>query len=130
MKKLYDEGKIIQTKPGNVPVMKRYLDEMPGLTLQDLWDDVKSVQVTKTESCDYPTQKPLRLLERIIELSSNPNDVVLDPMCGSGTTLIAAKRLGRKFIGIDKNPDATKICKKRLTATNTPAKLEKTILAR
>ena len=114
MKKLYDEGKIIQTKPGNVPVMKRYLDEMPGLMLQDVWDDIKSVQVTKTELCDYPTQKPTRLLERIIEISSNPKDIVLDPMCGSGTTLIAAKRLGRKFIGIDDNPDATKICKKRL----------------
>ena len=118
MKKLYSEGKIIQTKPGNVPVMKRYLDDMPGLMLQDVWDDVKSVQVTKTESCDYPTQKPLRLLERIIEISSNPNDVVLDPMCGSGTTLEAAKRLNRKYIGIDKNSDAVKITHKRLQKLN------------
>ena len=114
MKKLEKEGRIIQTKKGNVPVMKRYLDEMPGIMLQDVWDDVKSVQVTKKESVDYPTQKPVRLLERIIEISSNDKDVVLDPMCGSGSTGIAANNLNRKFIGIDKNKDACKLSKKRL----------------
>ncbi|MCV0399588.1 MAG: site-specific DNA-methyltransferase [Nitrosarchaeum sp.] len=114
MKKLEREGKIIQTKKGNVPVMKRYLDEMPGIMLQDVWNDVKSVQITKKELVDYPTQKPVRLLERIIEVSTNEKDIVLDPMCGSGTTLVAAKNLGRKFLGIDKNQSAIKLIQKRL----------------
>lgn len=118
MKKLEKEGRIIQTKKGNVPVMKRYLDEMPGIMLQDVWDDVKSVQVTKKESVDYPTQKPVRLLERIIEISSNEKDIVLDPMCGSGTTLVSAKNLGRKFLGIDVNESTLKIIQKRFDAEN------------
>ena len=118
MKKLYKEGRIIQTKEGNVPVLKRYLDEMPGLTLQDVWcdvwSDIKSVQVTKNESVDYPTQKPIRLLERIIEVSTNEKDIVLDCMCGSGTTLIAAKNLNRKYIGIDKSYEACNISRNRI----------------
>jgi site-specific DNA-methyltransferase (adenine-specific) len=72
-----------------------------------------SVQVARNEPVDYPTQKPVRLLERIVEVSSNPGDVVLDPMCGSGTALVAASRLGRKWIGIDKNNDACAIARKR-----------------
>ena len=114
MEKLYKEGRIIQTKPGNVPLLKRYLDEMPGMMLQDIWDDVKSVQVTKKESVGYPTQKPVRLLERIIEISTNPKDLVLDVLCGSGTTLVASKQLDRKYLGIDYNKDTVKISKKRL----------------
>ena len=112
MFKLYKDGRIIQTKKGNVPLMKRYLDEMPGIMLQDVWDDIKSVQVTKKESLDYPTQKPLKLLERIIEISSNEKDLVLDPF--SGSTLIAAKNFHRQYFGIDSNPIACKIAKQRL----------------
>ena len=114
MKRLQKEGRIVQRQPGNVPLLKRYLDEMPGLMLQDVWNDVKSVQVAKKESIGYPTQKPLKLLERIIQISSNEKDVVLDPMCGSGTTLVASKNLGRNFIGIDSNAQACKIAKKRI----------------
>lgn len=125
MEKLYKEGRIIQTKPGNVPLLKRYLDEMPGMMLQDIWDDVKSVQVTKKESVDYPTQKPIRLLERIIEISSNEKDIVLDGMCGCGTTLVAAKNLDRKYIGVDNNSQACKISRNRLK----PRKVKKQNLA-
>jgi len=114
MNNLYRKGRIIQSRKGIVPVMKRYLDEMPGLMLQDVWDDIKSVQVTKKEMVDYPTQKPIRLLERIIEISTNPKDVILDGLCGSGSTLVAARNLGRKFIGIDNNDVACKIARKRL----------------
>ena len=114
MIQLYNEGRIIQTKKGNVPVMKRYLDEMPGLMLQDIWADVKSVQVTKKESVGYPTQKPVKLLERIIEVSTNEKDVVLDPVCGSGTTLLAAKNLNRNYFGIDINQEACTIARNRL----------------
>ena len=114
MQRLYNEGRIIQTKKGNVPVMKRYLDEMPGIMLQDVWDDIKSAQVTKNELVDYPTQKPVRLLERIIEISTNNKDLVLDAMCGSGSTILAAQNLGRKFIGIDKNSKACYLSRKRI----------------
>lgn len=118
MVQLYKEGRIIQTKKGNVPVMKRYLDEMPGLILQDIWEDIRSVQVTKQELVDYPTQKPIKLLERIIEVSTNPKDVTLDPFCGSGTTLISALNLDRKFMGIDSNPIACEIARRRIRSRN------------
>jgi DNA modification methylase len=114
MLKLYQEERIIQTNKGTVPVMKRYLDEIPGLMLQDLWNDIDSVQVTKRESVDYPTQKPVKLLERIIQISSGPKDIILDPFCGSGTTLVSALNLGRKFVGIDSNSKACEISRIRL----------------
>jgi len=123
MNQLYKEGIIIQTRKGNVPIMKRYLDEMPGIMLQDVWDDIKSAQVTKNELVDYPTQKPVRLLERIIEISTNEKDIVLDPMCGSGSMLVAAKNLGRKFIGNDINFNACKITRSRTHSTKVLAKL-------
>ena len=63
----------------------------------------------------FPTQKPVKLLQRVIELVTNENDIVLDPFCGSGTTCVAAKSLNRKFIGIDKNPDAISLSNKRLS---------------
>lgn len=115
MYQLYQEGRIIQTAKGNVPLLKRYLDEMPGIMLQDVWSDIDSVQtVSKKESVDYPTQKPERLLERIIQISSDERDVILDPFCGSGTTLISALNLGRKFIGIDLNSNACIITRNRI----------------
>ena len=114
MKRLQKENRISQSKPGNVPLLKRYLDEMLGIILQDVWDDVQSVQVSKKESVGYPTQKPERLLERIIQISSDEKDLVLDPMCGSGTTLVSCKNLGRNFIGIDANNQACKIARKRI----------------
>lgn len=114
MEKLYKEGRIIQSRPGTVPKLKRYLDEMSGIVLQDVWDDIGSVQVKKQENTGYPTQKPLKLLERIIEVSSNPGDIVVDPFCGSGTTLVASARMERRFIGIDVNPAACRISIERL----------------
>ena len=101
MEALYQEGRVVQTKPGAVPAYKRYLDEMPGVPLQDVWDDILPVQSQARERLGYPTQKPLALLERIIQASSNPGDLVLDPFCGCGTAIVAAEKLGRKWIGID-----------------------------
>lgn len=101
MNALIAEGRIVQTKPGNVPQYKRYLDEMPGVSLQDIWDDIRPVQSQAKERLDYPTQKPVALLERIVSASSNPGDVVLDPFCGCGTAIAAAQTLGRKWMGID-----------------------------
>jgi DNA modification methylase len=120
MYQLYRQGRIIQTAKGNVPLLKRYLDEMPGIMLQDVWDDIDSVQtVNKKESVDYPTQKPLKLLERIIQISSDPKDIVLDPFCGSGTTLVSAVNLGRKYLGVELNKEACKIARYRIKRRTT-----------
>lgn len=101
MQELYEKGRIIQTKPGTVPRYKRYLDEMPGIALQDIWDNIQPLQSQAAERLGYPTQKPLSLLERIIQTSSNPGDIVLDPFCGCGTAIAAAQKLARTWIGID-----------------------------
>ncbi len=114
MDRLVAEGRVIQTRPGAVPAYKRYLDEMPGVPLQDLWTDIKPIGAQAAERLGYPTQKPLALLERIIETSSNPGDVILDPFCGCGTALIAAEKLGRKWIGIDVTYLSIAVMKARL----------------
>ncbi len=101
MKELIDQGRIVQTSPGSVPRYKRYLDEMPGVSLQDIWHDINPLSSHAKERLGYPTQKPEALLERIIRASSNEGDVVLDPFCGCGTAIAAAHKLGRQWIGID-----------------------------
>lgn len=113
MEKLYKEGRIVQTKPGNVPAYKRYLDEMPGVPLQDLWTNINPVS-RKKESQGYPTQKPEDLLQRIINTSSNPSEIVLDPFCGCGTAIVVAHRLDRRWVGIDVSPTACKLMQKRM----------------
>ena len=80
---------------------KRYLDEMPGVPLQDVWTDIRPIGSQAAERLGYPTQKPIALLERIIQASSNEGATVLDPFCGCGTTIAAAQTLGRRWIGID-----------------------------
>lgn len=95
------EGVVVQTKPGGVPRKKRYLDEGLGVPVQALWDDIAELNSQAKERLGYPTQKPVALLERILNASSNPGDVVLDPFCGCGTTVHAAQKLGRNWIGID-----------------------------
>ena len=114
MAKLAKEGRIVQSKPGAVPRYKRYLDEMPGVPLQDQWTDIKPVQAHAKERTGYPTQKPLALLERIISASSNPGDMVLDPFCGCATACVAAEMLGRKWVGIDVSPKAVELVNMRL----------------
>ena len=101
MDELIEEGRIVQTKPDSVPQYKRYLDEMPGVPMQNIWDDIFPINSQAKERLGYPTQKPLDLLTRIIEVSSNKGDVVLDAYCGCGTTVDAAQKLKRKWIGID-----------------------------
>ncbi|MHB1244150.1 MAG: site-specific DNA-methyltransferase [Gaiellaceae bacterium] len=114
MAELIDAGRIIQTRPGAVPQYKRYLDEMPGVPLQDVWSDVRPIGAQAAERLGYPTQKPEALLERIVQASSNPGDVVLDPFCGCGTTIAVAQKLGRPWIGIDITYLATALIKVRL----------------
>ena len=93
---------------------RTYLDEVKGISLDCIWTEGLQLSPFSDERVDYPTQKPLKLLDRIIKASSNQGDVVLDPFCGSGTTLVAAHRLGRKYIGIDQNPEAVRIAQSRL----------------
>ena len=114
MMKLVAEGRVIQTKPGNVPVYKRYLDEMPGVVLQDIWADINPLSSGSRERTGWPTQKPAVLYERIVETSSNEGDVVLDPFCGSGTALVAADNLNRRWVGIDLDLEAEPIIRARL----------------
>jgi len=92
----------------------RYLDELEGQQIQNLWDDIGAISSHAKERLGYPTQKPLALLERIIEASSNEGDVVLDPFCGCGTAVAAAEKLGRKWIGIDITYLAIALIKKRI----------------
>ena len=101
MEALIKEGRVVQPRPGAVPRFKRYLDEMPGLPVQNLWDDIFPINSQAVERLGYPTQKPEALLERIIKTSSNEGDVVLDAYCGCGTTIAVAQRLNRKWIGMD-----------------------------
>lgn len=117
MQRAYDEGIVVQTGPGRVPQMKRYLDEQPGKPLSDVWTDIAPINSRAAERLGYPTQKPLALLERIIKVSSDPGDVVLDPFCGCGSTVDAAQRMGRKWIGIDITYLAIDVISKRLGHT-------------
>jgi len=94
--------------------LKRYLDETPGERVQNLWDDIPPINSQAQERLGYPTQKPQALLERIISASSNLGDVVLDPFCGCGTTIHAAQKLGRQWIGIDITYLAINLIKRRL----------------
>ena len=101
MHEAYENGLIVQSRRGAVPRLKRYLDEQEGTPVGDVWNDIIPVQANAAEHVGYPTQKPLALLERIINASSNVGDLVLDPFCGCGTAVVAAERLGRRWIGID-----------------------------
>ena len=114
MQEAYEKGLVIQTKPGNVPALKRYLDEQEGNPVDDIWNEIQPISAQSTERLGYPTQKPLALLERIINASSNPGDIVLDPFCGCGTAVEAAQKLDRQWIGIDITSLAISLIEKRL----------------
>jgi site-specific DNA-methyltransferase (adenine-specific)/adenine-specific DNA-methyltransferase len=114
MQRLYDEGRIVQPSPGAVPRYKRYLDEMPGVPVQDIWDDLNAINSQAKEATGYNTQKPEPLLERIIKASSNEGDLVADFFCGSGTTAAVAEKLGRKWIATDLGKFGIHTTRKRL----------------
>lgn len=124
MQELIEEGRVVQTKPGGVPQYKRYLDEMPGVPLQDVWTDIGPIGARASERVGYPTQKPEALLERVIQSSSDPGQIVLDPFCGCGTTIAVAQRLRREWIGIDISPQAVNIMKRRVDREGANAKVE------
>ncbi len=101
-------------KEDGVPMFKRYADEMPGVPLQDMWTDIPPLHNLAAERLGYPTQKPEMLLERILAASSNEGDIILDPFCGCGTTIHAAQKLKREWIGIDITHLAISLIEKRL----------------
>ena len=108
---LEKNNKIIWSK-NDVPYRKLYLNERKGNPLQDIWYDLNNVQ--GSERVGYPTQKPLKLLERIIKASTNPGDVVLDPFCGCATACVAAEKLNRQWVGIDVSEKAQELVLVRL----------------
>lgn len=114
MQKLLEEGRVIQPRPGGVPRYKRYLDEMKGVALGDMWWDISAINSQAQERLGYPTQKPEALLGRIINASSNEGDTVLDPFCGCGTAIAVAQRLNREWLGIDITHLAIGLIKSRL----------------
>lgn len=120
IKRLDKEGRIYRTKNNKVRI-KYFVEKttdgyfLKKKKLTDVWTDIPSLgQVNSKEKTAYPTQKPLKLLERIIKASSNEGDIVLDPFMGSGTTLVAANNLNRKFIGFDISSEAVAIATDRL----------------
>ena len=116
MERYESEGRLRYTRTGT-PTLVQYADEMPGVALQDIWTDLPPVNPQAAERLGYPTQKPEALLERIIQASSNEGDTVLDPFCGCGTTIAAAQKLKRRWIGIDITYLAISLIKARLADT-------------
>jgi site-specific DNA-methyltransferase (adenine-specific) len=121
MQKLHDEGRISYPIKldgsfdfSKRPRLKRYLKEMEGSIVTSIWTDITPLQYSSIERMGYPTQKPLALLERIIEASSKPGDVVLDPFCGCGTAIAAAQKLKRQWVGIDITHLAISLIKHRM----------------
>jgi DNA modification methylase len=115
MEQFEREGRLYYPKGGRGMVRyKRYLDEMLGLPVQDIWLDIKHIHSKSKERFGYPTQKPEALLERIIKVSSNKNDIILDPMCGCGTAIAVAHKLKRRWVGIDISPTGCKLMVKRM----------------
>jgi DNA modification methylase len=115
LEELDKEGRIYWPKvDGGMPRYKRYLDEIPGVALQDIFADIPPIGAQAAERLGYPTQKPLVLLERIVQASSNPGDLVLDPFCGCGTAVHAAQNLGREWVGIDITHLAIGLIEKRM----------------
>lgn len=116
--RLRSEGRIHDTETGGIRI-KYFLEVVNGEVIEemlvgDTWTDIPDAMHMGHEKLGYPTQKPLALLERIINASSNKNDIVLDAFCGCGTALVAAQNLGRQWIGIDISPTACRVMAKRL----------------
>ena len=113
LEQMKSEGRVFITKTGNMR-RKQYLDEMDGVLLNSVWNDIPIINSQADERSDYPTQKPEALLERIIKTSSEEGDLVFDCFMGSGTTQAVAMKLGRRFIGADINLGAVQTATKRL----------------
>jgi DNA modification methylase len=114
MEEKIKQGRVVQPRPGAIPREIRYLDESAGIPLDTIWTDIPPINSQAAERLGYPTQKPEALLERIIDVSSNEGDTVLDPFCGCGTAISVSQKLKRRWIGIDITHIATSLIKSRL----------------
>ncbi len=106
MQMLHDDNRLVYNKKG-IPRIKKYLDEMNGIPIRDLWTDISQIQ--GSEKMDYATQKPVKLLERLLYLYSQEKDICLDPFAGSGTLGRACINMNRNYILIDINPKGKKL---------------------
>lgn len=114
MQQLIDSGLVVQTNPGTVPMQKKYLDESKGVQVGTWWDDISMIRGWSGEKAGYGTQKPEKLLERIIQCSSNEGSIVFDAFSGSGTTAAVAEKMGRRWVATDLGKPACMITRKRL----------------
>ncbi|WP_421400496.1 DNA methyltransferase [Agrobacterium fabrum] len=122
MEAALEQGHIHQSAPGRVPRFKRYLSEQKGMPLGDVWSDIPPLNSQARERLGYPTQKPVRLLDRIVRATTDEGDVVLDPFCGCGTTIAASLKARRNWIGIDVAYHAIKVIEERIASH--PGKVE------
>ena len=111
LEEMYRIGKVIFNKNG-IPMQKLYLEDTKGSLIQDLWDDLGRIK--QSEYVAYPTQKRLLVMERILRCATDKNDIILDPFAGSGTTLLAAEKMERGWIGMDNSEISLNIFTKRL----------------
>lgn len=115
MKQWDEEGRIhFPQNPRGRLRRKSFADELKGMPIQNLWDDIPQLSSHAAERTGYPTQKPVALLERIIAASSNEGDRVMDPFCGCGTAIHAAQNLNRRWIGVDICVNACKVIEQRI----------------
>lgn len=119
-----DASKTLVKSRGGVSIDDRIRDLGRGAHMPDWWSDINSLQTWSPERTGYPTQKPVQLLERIIRSSSDEGDVVMDPFCGCGTTMVGAERLGRSWIGIDIEPLALSVLRERFDRADFDVKFE------
>ena len=124
---MLERADLIEFTANGTPELKRYLAANPGQVPPDVWTDIPPVNSQAKEATKYPTQKPTRLLDRIIRASSKPGEWVLDPFCGCATALVVADRLERRWAGIDLSPLAVKLVNDRIAADRTGAKDDRVI---
>jgi hypothetical protein len=111
---LEQDGRIHHVRRNSLPRLKSYLNESAGVEVDTVWKDIPLLSPASRENTRYPTQKPVSVLERLIEMGSNQGEVVLDPFCGSGTTIVAAERHQRRWIACDTSQEAIELATKRL----------------
>ncbi len=124
MEEALSNGLIYQSGPGRVPQLKRYLNDQRGMPLGDVWTDIPPLNSQAKERLGYPTQKPVKLLDRILRAATNEGNTVLDPFCGCGTTIAAAEAIGRAWVGIDVAFHAIKVIEDRIRTQNPLAEYE------
>ena len=123
MEQLEREGQLYFPEDKSKQIYRKiYLDQYPGQPANNLWTDIPTLKGKSAELLGYPTQKPIALLERILQASSNPGDNVLDPFCGCGTSIAAAQKLDRRWVGIDITYLSIALQKNRLNAAFPDAK--------